>query len=157
MPNKIDNEAKNHPLPKDDEVFVYFYKGKGDLIHKLIRWWTKGPYSHCEIATSEEVFSSSSKTNGSSIVMITDETVYSLQDWDMVRIKADPVAIKNWFTQHFGLYDYFGVFGFIIRPIPETRGRTFCSESIAGSLGYLDPWRYDPNTLYSALKPLTIN
>ena len=31
------------------QIQVAFYKGQGGWIHKLIRWWTKSPYSHVEL------------------------------------------------------------------------------------------------------------
>ena len=30
-------------------VKVAFYKGKGNWINKIIRWWTKSNYSHAEL------------------------------------------------------------------------------------------------------------
>ena len=31
------------------QIQVAFYKGGGGWLHKVIRWWTKSPYSHAEL------------------------------------------------------------------------------------------------------------
>lgn len=28
---------------------VAFYKGRHRLFDRLVQWWTRGPYSHCEL------------------------------------------------------------------------------------------------------------
>lgn len=146
-----------HQIPKNKEVFVFFYKGKGNYLDKLIRWWTMGPYSHCEIVTSDWVYSSTPSKGGVWQEAVTSLTSYPLDEWDMLKVNGDPDKVDEWFMSNWGKYDYLGVFGLALRPIPDDRKRFFCSEVVASSLGFKDGWRFDPNALYSALKPLTID
>ena len=30
-------------------IKIAFYKGQGNWLNKIIRWWTKSPYSHAEL------------------------------------------------------------------------------------------------------------
>ncbi|MDP3301529.1 MAG: hypothetical protein Q8S36_06125 [Sulfuricurvum sp.] len=34
-------------------ISILFYKGKGTIFEKLIRWWTKSPYCHTEFLRSD--------------------------------------------------------------------------------------------------------
>ena len=34
---------------EQQKIRIAFFKGKGGWIHKIIRWWTKSPYSHAEL------------------------------------------------------------------------------------------------------------
>ena len=40
---------------KKMEIKVAFYKGTGDLFNKIVRWWTKSPYSHAELILPDGV------------------------------------------------------------------------------------------------------
>ena len=39
-------------------VRLAFYKGEGDWVDKLVRWWTKSQYSHVEVVGNMWVSSS---------------------------------------------------------------------------------------------------
>ena len=43
---------------------VAFYKGEGNFFDKLIRWWTKSSYSHCELIFSDGIFFSADPRDG---------------------------------------------------------------------------------------------
>lgn len=32
-------------------IEIAFYKGRTRWLDRVIQWWTKGPYSHCEVVT----------------------------------------------------------------------------------------------------------
>ena len=36
------------------KIQVAFYKGRGGWTHKIIRWWTKSPYSHAELIMPDD-------------------------------------------------------------------------------------------------------
>ena len=36
-------------------VYIGLYKGKGTLINKIVRWWTKSKYSHAELVLPNNV------------------------------------------------------------------------------------------------------
>jgi uncharacterized protein YycO len=79
-------------------------------------------------------------------------------DWVIVDIKTTPEQDLNaalWFNQHMGQpYDVRGLFGFVLRRIPGDKGKWFCSEAVAASLGFEESWRFDPCTFYTVLMRL---
>ena len=44
-----------------------------------------------------------------------------------------------------------GLLGFVWRRQAGEQRKWFCSEAVAAMLGYDDPWRFDPMTLYVTL------
>ena len=36
------------------KISVAFYKGKGNWKNRVIRWWTKSPYSHAELVLDDK-------------------------------------------------------------------------------------------------------
>ena len=45
-------------------VQLALYKGRGTLFNALIRWWTRSPYSHCELVINGTCYSSSIRDGG---------------------------------------------------------------------------------------------
>jgi uncharacterized protein YycO len=129
---------------------VCFYKGKKRLFDRFVQWWQKGNYSHVEIQIVEAglSFSSSFRDGGVRAKAIN----YSPDRWDFVEVACDSKAVIDFILSQKGKpYDLLGLFGFILRPVKDKPDKWFCSELIAASLGYSEPWRYCPNTLYSVL------
>lgn len=131
---------------------IAFYKGTGTIFDKLIRFWTSGPYSHCELLTDYGTgWSSSFRDKGIRERWI-DFTSYK---WDIVEIDTTLEqygAALEWFHTHNRTpYDLLGLLGFLIRPQRGNSRQYFCSEAVAAALGFKDPWRFCPNTLYVAL------
>ena len=46
------------------DIRLAFYKGKGDWVDKLVRWWTKSQYSHVEVVVGNTWISSSPRDGG---------------------------------------------------------------------------------------------
>ena len=130
-------------------VRVAFYKGKTRFFNKAVAWWTRGPYSHCELIVDGKSYSSSFLDGGVRV----KEIVYDPEHWDIVNVPwADAAKAVAWFQAHMGQgYDVIGLAGFVVRRVEDDRGKYFCSEAVASSLGYEDAWRFDPNTLYPVL------
>lgn len=132
---------------------VAFYKGKergsAGIIDRLIRWWTDGPYSHCELVFSDGLCASSSNADGGVRFKRIDLTP---EDWDVIDIAGDEAEARKWFYAHAGaLYYLLGDFGFVWRPIRGSKTRFFCSEAVGYALGMSEPWQFNPNTLYIEL------
>ena len=36
------------------KVWIALYKGEGDLVNKIVRWWTKSEYSHAELVLNDK-------------------------------------------------------------------------------------------------------
>ncbi|WP_175948499.1 hypothetical protein [Burkholderia pyrrocinia] len=124
-----------------------FYKGRGTLIDRAIRWWQRGLYSHVEAVLADNgdgtfLCASSSRGAGVRIATIT----LPAAEWDVLEMPVDVDDVHAWFDAHAGAgYDWLGIFGFVMRPVGGEPGRYFCSEAIASALGVNEPWRLDPN------------
>lgn len=133
-------------------VKVAFYKGKGTWMNAIIRWWTRGPYSHTEVILSEVAgtylcYSSHSPDGG----IRGKWRRLHLDDWDIVEVDADPGVVEKWYLDRKGCkYDWWGLIGFAFRPDDYDRNKYFCSEANAASLGINQAWRLSPN----GLKPI---
>jgi hypothetical protein len=136
---------------------IAFYKGKDRIFNKLVSWWTRGPYSHTEFVAEGGLGQlsycwSSSFTDGG----VRSKTMVLEPDhWDIVELDltAEEIYdITEWFKNHVGSkYDVIGLLGFIFRRVADAKNKFFCSEAIGSSLGIVDSWRFDPNTLYAML------
>ena len=132
-----------------------FYKGTRPglpgVYNQLVRWWTRSPYSHCELVLSGGWCGSASFMDGGVKLRVID---FDPDRWDFVDLPAvlEPAALA-WFDKHRDAkYDLLGNLHFVISCVADDKKRWFCSEAIAAALGIPDPWRYDPGTLASALK-----
>lgn len=132
---------------------IAFYQGKrrggAGLFDAAVRWWTRGPFSHCELVFSDGTAASSSARDGGVRCKRID---WKPGHWIFVPVAGGEPAARAWFRDYAGAkYDYAGLFGFIWRRESGAAQRWFCSEACAAALGYQDPWRFDPNTLFAAL------
>jgi hypothetical protein len=132
---------------------VAFYNGTQGgfqgVLNRLIRWWTAGPASHCELVFSDGVCASSSQMDGGVRFKVID---ISTRDWMVVDVGGDEAAARAWFRANAGKsYDLLGDFGFVWRPIKGSDEKYFCSEAVGSALGFDEAWRFDPNTLYTVL------
>ncbi len=69
---------------------VAFYKGQGDWTDKLIRFWTGGIYSHCEIIIDDYWYTSSWYDGG----VVKRKINPNLEHWDIYEINL-PYNIKT--------------------------------------------------------------
>ena len=137
-----------------------FYKGTrpglAGIYNRLVRWWTKSPYSHVELIFYDGekcaggLAASASNIDGGVRTKVID---FDPARWDFIDL-PDELAERawRWFREHDGApYDLVGNLQFVLAPIPHSQRRWFCSEAVAAALGIPDPWRYSPGTLASAL------
>lgn len=131
-------------------MHVAFYRGRGDIIDKIIRLWTRGKYSHCELVFElvtdgpSLCISSSARDGGvrSKRIMLDD-------DWDVIPVAADNAPAWAWAANHANeAYDYLGVIGLALNKGMQDQNKWFCSEAAAAMLGYKKPWSFNPSTLY---------
>lgn len=139
-----------------------FYKGTRPGIagnfNRGVRWWTHGPYSHCELVLwrlpdGRAVCASSSNTDHG---VRTKAIELDPARWDVIDIPwADPVAVLTWFVRHNGEgYDTLGLFGFVGRRGDGDKRKWWCSEACAAALGLDEPWRYCPNALAATVRSM---
>ena len=129
---------------------IAFYKGRTRLFNRLVSWYLRGQYSHCELilgrtAEGLAVCASSSFLDGGVRVKTLD---LHPDRWDVVDVDGDAHAARAWVIDHEeDRYDVLGLLGFVWRRSPDSQRRWFCSEAVAAMLGHIDPWRADPCTL----------
>jgi hypothetical protein len=146
---------------------IAFYKGNSDssFISRvkdfLIRKWTKGPYSHCEIVLEENWYSADSRNN---IVRKESESNINPQDkWDYLKFlisEESSEQLKTFFEKEEGKkYDWKGIIFSQILPLKKhDHDKWFCSELCVHLLSNIDfffkesPEAISPNRLYDLLK-----
>lgn len=135
---------------------VAFYKGKRRLFNRLVSWWLRGPYSHCELvirvdeAGRAHCLSSSFMDGGVRIKVMWLDPAH----WDVLpaRPRISASRAYQWaYDKAEAGYDVLGLLGFVWRRQRGEQHRWFCSEAVADVLGYPEPWRYDPCVLHSTL------
>lgn len=136
---------------------VAFYKGTGKLFDRITRWWTQGPFSHCELVLTESGFSASSSFRDGGVRFKQIDYTEHPERWEFVSLAylPEPSVSQAWlyFDEHKDEeYDVFGLAGFMFRFYQGSRTKKFCSEAVAESLGIKEGWRFDPNTLYTLLR-----
>ena len=143
------------------KAYVIFYKGKrpwtepkNKLSDFLIRQFTHGKYSHCEIAVQTEspafyeCFTSSIRDGG-----VRSKTMILKEDhWDKIEINIDLHKMMEFYTKTKGCkYDLLGCLGILTSKIKHRKSKYFCSEWCAEFLGYKNSEKISPNELYKAM------
>jgi hypothetical protein len=137
-----------------DTVIASLYKGRKRLSNRLINWWDRGPYSHCEITFSDGLSGSSSFLDGGVRLKYIN---FDPAHWDRFVIRADVEYARQWYRDNENAkYDVWGNIHFVVSRIPDRQTSFFCSEAFMASLRYPDAWRFTPNTAYAAIQPLII-
>lgn len=137
-----------------------FYKGTHagapGIYNRLVRWWTRSPYSHVELiffdggpGAVSQAASSSYMDGGVRFKWFEFDPAL----WDFVDLPdALTLPALAWFDAHEGQgYDVLGNVHFVLAPVGDDKRKWFCSEAAAAALGMQDPARFDPGTLYAAL------
>lgn len=136
-----------------------FYKGQGDLFDKMIRLWTRSPYSHTEIIIDGRWYSSSprdGRVRGRVIVPTPGH-------WDFAEVtmtESDTQKVLSFLRSQIGKrYDWLGIFLSQIVPLGiQNPTRWFCSELCSAALkkGGMrlekHPQWYSPGRLYERVR-----
>lgn len=122
------------------------HSGMAGVYNRLVRWWDRGIYSHCELVFSDGISASSSYLDKG---VRFKNIVYNPDKWDFFEIpdiyEADA---RVWFQQRIGQgYDLVGNARFALGFLNPPENKWFCSEAVAASLGVIDAWRISPNSL----------
>lgn len=138
---------------------VAFKKNDSSLPSKLIRWWTKSPYSHCELifnnGLSFSAFVEEFKTDFKS-------NIHDDNDWDIIELPFDKemeYKIYQWcLSEKDCTYDVIGILFTQIVPLSfQNPWWWFCSELCCaalqqgGMLPNLVPHELSPGGLYNEL------
>ncbi len=140
-------------------MIIAFYKstpkGIKGLYNRLVRWWCRGTYSHCEILFSDGLCASSSFMDGG---VRFKQINLNPHHWDFIRV---PDWLERdarvWFATYEGCkYDVLGNLHFVVGLVADDKRKWFCSEAVAAALGVTEPWRFDPNSLAALLHSIMI-
>ena len=128
------------------EIKVAFYKGPGGFLHKIIRWWTKSPYSHAELILPDEItWISISPFLSARVSARPRYQIENLEDWDFLRFELSwrqPVReyqleqLHRFIDETNGSrYDWVGMILSQMCPyLIKHRDKWYCSEWIAHAL-----------------------
>lgn len=111
-------------------MYVCFFKGGTGIWNRLIRWWTKSIYSHCEFCFSDNVsFAADYDVNRTRFKQVT----YCQQDWDLFEVNIKPqeeATLRFWCEREKDCkYDTIGILFTQIIPLSfENPWWWFCSE-----------------------------
>lgn len=136
-------------------VQLALYKGRGTLFNALVRWWTRSPYSHCELVIGGACYSSSIRDGG-----VRGKVMALPADkWDVIDLPwADEYGAQRWFERH--ARDRYGFADLLLCQLlgmrRDARG-VFCSEACAAALGLPDPTRYSPASLRDLVRYVNVN
>lgn len=144
------------------KIQIAFYKGKGNILNKIVRWWTNSIYSHAEL-----VFPESNTWMGitpllKSKLNAVERKEHNTIEWDFIDIEISESQYNNIMefyedTKGQG-YDWVGMLLSQFLPCKiKHKHRWYCSEWIAYALrisGIID-WRvikiYDRKDLSPAV------
>ena len=120
-------------------VKVAFYKGKGNWINKIIRWWTKSSYSHAELVLPNEMTWIGISPFLSSRVESRYNIIYKPSNWDFVNLNVTEQqysTMLDFFKETKGCkYDWIGMLFSQFLPFHiKRKDKWYCSEWIAYAL-----------------------
>lgn len=128
------------------DIRLAFYKGKGDWVDKVIRWWTKSQYSHVEVVVGDTWISSSPRDGG---VRSMKMESYNVEHWDIIDYPGvSTVDVFDLFRRTKGNdYDFIGILFSQILPLGiQSKSKWYCSEW-AAKLKYKNS-KLNPQQLY---------
>lgn len=134
-----------------------FYKGVRPgvpgIYNRGVRWWTRGPYSHCELVFSSGVSASASYMDGGVRFKWIE---YDPAHWDFINLpeQLETKALAVFQKKQGDRYDLLGNVHFVISAVGDDDGKSFCSEILGEALGLLEPYRFSPNALSVILKSM---
>lgn len=127
-------------------IQLALYKGKGLIGNALIRWWTRSPYSHCELVVDGVAYSSSLMDKGVRSKVID----FKPEHWDMVELPASlHHRVLGYYESTKGQrYSWLDLIRCqIFNSNADEDGASFCSEWCAAAIGFPNPATYSPQTL----------
>ncbi len=139
---------------------IVFQKKATGLFDVLIRWWTKSPYSHCELLFDDGNSYSSMAGVGTRFIKFEP---YNAAYWDVLDLptsKDEDIVMHEFCIFELGCkYDWYGILASqIIKAARSSKTKWFCSEICTATLqrvGYFEgsvPSTFSPGKLYKRLR-----
>lgn len=148
------------------KIYVAFYKYKRPVkslqslwfrvADEVTKFFTKGKYSHCELAVEQEdgsflCYSSSVRDKGvrKKVIDIKEQDKWDLEE--VTHLKVTSESIEEFYQNTKDKkYDLTGALGVVLR-LKDNGNKYFCSEWCAEAIGYHRPFDYSPVELYNKL------
>lgn len=135
-------------------MLLIAYKGKTRFFDRLIQWWTKSPYSHCELVLSDGKCYSSSILDGG--VRSTYIQYENSPKWDIYHLPDNlEINVSNYFARTRGMpYGFIDlIFNQIIKSNRDYEAGEFCSSWCAAAIGLPSSSNsYSPGSLVDFIK-----
>ena len=121
------------------KIQIAFYKGQGNFLNAIVRWWTKSIYSHAELVLPDKMTYLGIRPFLKSKVASREKLLRDHTEWDMVSVDITPAQLKiimEFFEDTEGQgYDWLGMLFSQFLPCKiKHRKRWYCSEWIAYAL-----------------------
>ena len=68
------------------KIKIAFYKGEGDFLNKIVRWWTNSIYSHAELVLPDGITWVGISPFLKSKVAKRQKLLYEYEEWDFISI-----------------------------------------------------------------------
>ncbi len=121
------------------KIKIAFYKGEGDFLNKIVRWWTNSIYSHAELVLPDGITWVGISPFLKSKVAKRQKLLYEYEEWDFISIditqeQLDIIMEFYQYTEGQG-YDWIGMLLSQFLPCKiKHKKRWYCSEWIAYAL-----------------------
>jgi hypothetical protein len=121
------------------KIQIAFYKGEGNALNKIVRWWTKSIYSHAELVLPDGITYLGISPFLKSKVASRKKLLIDYSEWDVVDLQIAQEQldiIMEFFEDTKGQgYDWVGMLLSQFLPCKiKHRERWYCSEWIAYAL-----------------------
>ena len=121
------------------KIKIAFYKGNGNILNAIVRWWTKSDYSHAELVLPDNETWLGISPFLKSKVDSRKKLLVDYTSWDLVTLEVTSEQLKiilEFFEETRGCgYDWIGMLLSQFLPCRiKHRKRWYCSEWIAYAL-----------------------
>lgn len=120
-------------------IWIALYKGQGNTINSLVRWWTKSVYSHAELILSDRKTWVGISPFLKAEITKTSIDTHNKNDWDFYKIpvtQEQHTVIINFYNLTEGTrYDWVGMLLSQFLPFHiKQKNKWYCSEWILYAL-----------------------
>ena len=122
------------------KIKIAFYKGEWEFVNRIVRWWTKSPYSHAELVLSDGATWIGISPFLKSEVSARKKDGINLNEWEFIEFditqEQNDIIMQFYEETKGNRYDWFGMIASqLLSPfVLKQRGHWYCSEWIAYAL-----------------------